>query len=130
MAQIKTIADVNFVITNFLKSSAINKEQASALKETVISIINHPELQNYYTSGYTIYNERDIIAKDGIILRPDRIVVNANNDAIIIDYKTGLEDKKHWQQLQSYQDVLEDMEITVSKKILIYLNDTISVKVI
>ena len=45
-----------------------------------------------------------------------------------MDYKTGLEAKKYEQQLQSYQDVLEDMKISVKKKILIYINDDILVK--
>ena len=130
MAQIKSAHDVDFVINEFLESSTINKEQTSFLKETIIGIIEHPKLQDYYTLDYTIYNERDIISKEGIILRPDRIVINAKNEAIIIDYKTGLEDKKHWQQLKSYQDVLEDMNITVKKKVLIYINDVISVKTI
>ncbi|WP_298550328.1 UvrD-helicase domain-containing protein [uncultured Algibacter sp.] len=128
MAQIKTSDDVDFAINGFQKSSVLNTEQALSLKETIVTIVQHPKLQDYYTSNYKIYNERDIISKDGIILRPDRIVINANNEAVIIDYKTGLEDKKHMQQLQSYQDVLEAMNITIKKKILIYINDDILVK--
>ena len=58
------------------------------------------------------------------------MVINSENKAVIMDYKTGLEDKKHAQQLQSYQDVLEDMNIEVKKKILIYINDDIKVKTI
>ena len=128
MAQIKTSDDVDDVIIDFLKASTINEEQAVFLKTTVKNILEHPKLHDYYSSNYTVYNERDIISKNGIILRPDRIVINVKNEAIIIDYKTGLEDKKHEQQLQSYQDVLEDMKIDVKQKILIYINDDILVK--
>jgi RecB family exonuclease len=63
-----------------------------------------------------------------MILRPDRVIINAKNEAVIIDYKTGLEDKKHAQQLQTYQDVLEQMNIKVKRKILIYINNDILVK--
>ena len=56
------------------------------------------------------------------------MLVNSKNEAVIIDYKTGTENKKHEQQLQLYQDVLEDMKITVKKKILVYTNDDILVK--
>ncbi len=128
MAQIKTSDDVDFVIDDFLKSSMINNEQAIAIGETIKNLLIHPKLQDYYTANYTIYNERDIISKDGIIIRPDRIVINSKNEAVIIDYKTGEQDKKHEQQLQSYQDVLEAMKISVQKKILIYINDDILVK--
>ena len=128
MSQIKTKDDVHFVINNYINSSLITKEQTVELKQIIIKIIEHPKLENYYSSKNTVYNERDIITKEGIILRPDRLVINSKNEAVIIDYKTGIEDKKHWQQLQSYQDVLEDMKITVKKKILIYINDEIKIK--
>ncbi|MDB2462829.1 UvrD-helicase domain-containing protein [Algibacter sp.] len=128
MAKIETIDDVDAAIDDFLKTSTIQKEQVLPLKDTVLQIINHPNLKTYYTKNDTIYNERDIISKDGIILRPDRVTVNSKNDAVIIDYKTGSEDIKYAQQLQSYQDVLEDMNITVKKKMLVYINDDIFVK--
>ena len=128
MAKIETVDDVDLAITNFVKTAEINIEQASVLKESVMDIVNHSKLKNYFTLNYTIYNERDIITKDGVILRPDRVVINQNNDAIIIDYKTGFEDKKHAQQLQSYQDVLEDMNFNVKNKILVYINDDIKIK--
>ena len=116
------------MINDFINASLINTGQAAGLKQIVFQIVEHPKLENYYSSNYTIYNERDIITKEGIILRPDRVVVNSENDAIIIDYKTGVEDKKHKQQLQLYQDVLESMTLNVKKKILIYINDDILVK--
>ncbi|WP_034042570.1 UvrD-helicase domain-containing protein [Wocania ichthyoenteri] len=130
MSKINTKDDIDVAVNDFINVSSINKEQAKILKTVVNEIINHSKLEGYYTSSYTIYNERDIITKEGVILRPDRVVVNANNEAVIIDYKTGFEDKKHQQQLQSYQDVLEDMSLKVIKKILIYINDDIQIKAI
>ena len=105
-----------------------NELTSEPLKRLVIELVNHPKLETYYDSNNIVYNERDIITKEGIILRPDRVVVNIQNEAIIIDYKTGAEDKKHAQQLQLYQDILQDMKITVKKKILVYMNDDILVK--
>ncbi|WNH08761.1 UvrD-helicase domain-containing protein [Thalassobellus suaedae] len=128
MAQINTKDNIDSVIADSINASIINTEQATTLKNTVIQIVNHPLLKNYYTSNYTIYNERDIITKEGMILRPDRVVINSKNEAVIIDYKTGSEDKKHKQQLQLYKDVLEDMQITVKKKILVYTDRVITAK--
>ena len=59
------------------------------------------------------------------MLRPDRVVVNSNNEATIVDYKTGLQDSKHKEQLYDYQLVLEEMNVVVIQKILIYINDKI-----
>ena len=128
MAHIHTKSDIDEVINDFITTSIINTEQASSLKQLILQIVEHPKLENYYNENDTIYNERDIITKDGFILRPDRVILNVKNEAVIIDYKTGNENKKHEQQLQLYQDVLEDMNITVKKKILVYTNDDILVK--
>jgi CRISPR/Cas system-associated exonuclease Cas4 (RecB family) len=127
LSKIKIKDDIDFVINDFVDSDLINLKQSVILKDIVINITTHPELKDYYTSNFKIYNERDIITKNGIILRPDRVVLNSKNEAIIIDYKTGIEDKKHKQQLLLYQDVLESMNIKVKKKILVYINEDIHV---
>ena len=128
MAKVNTDADIEFAISDFINTAIISNEQAILLKTLVTNIVNHPTLKTYYQTNNTVYNERDIITKDGMILRPDRIVFHTKNEATIIDYKTGFEDKKHSQQLQTYQDVLEDMNIRIKNKILVYINDDILVK--
>lgn len=128
MSEIKTAEDIAYVLERFMVLGKINESQQEALKTIVHNIVNHNQLQPYFNSELTIYNEQDIITKDGILLRPDRIVINPKNEAVIIDYKTGLTNSKHQEQLYDYQLVLEDMNIKVIKKILIYINDEITIK--
>ena len=128
MSFIKTRDDIDFVINDFIESSIINIKQSADLKKIIIEIIEHQKLMNYFNSEDTIYNERDIITKEGQILRPDRIIINPKNQVVIIDYKTGKKDKKHQQQLISYQDILEMMNFKVIKKYLVYINDTVEVE--
>jgi len=128
MSQIKTKTDINITFDKCLTTGIINSEQALELKEIVNTIVNHPQLSDYFNSVNTIYNERDIITKQGVLLRPDRLVINVKNEVVIIDYKTGQPNKKHVQQLQSYQHALEDMGFLVIKKILIYSNDNLEIK--
>lgn len=126
MAEINTEKEVPVVIKDYINSGIINKEQSLLLKNTINTIINHPELKDYYSTEYTIYNERDIISKSGVIIRPDRLAIK-DNTATIIDYKTGLPDPKYQQQLETYSDILKEMNFTVDKKILIYVNDAIKI---
>ena len=111
-----------------MTSDTINTLQLNELKPIITNIVEHPQLSNYFSPDNVIYNEKDIITRDGIILRPDRLVINAQNEVVIIDYKTGLPDRKHAFQLESYSDALKDMSLSVSKKILIYVNDTLDIK--
>lgn len=126
MSQIQTIEDVQQVIFGYIQQGSINKQQAQILAHTINGIINTPEVNPYFTNQYTIYNERDIITKTGNIVRPDRLAIK-DNEAVIIDYKTGLPNPKYQQQLEEYSDILKEMNFTVKKKILIYVNDTIKI---
>lgn len=128
MSSIKTANDIEETILDYVSLSLITTNQAVILQKKVEQIVSHPLLSIYYKADLTIYNERDIINSNGTVLRPDRVVINTLNDAVIIDYKTGKEDKSHNQQLQLYQDALESMCFNVVKKILIYINDDILVK--
>jgi ATP-dependent exoDNAse (exonuclease V) beta subunit len=128
MSHINTKKDIDDVLNNFMESSIINIDQSIILKRIALEIIEHPHLKDCFISEHIIYNERDIITKEGQILRPDRVVINSKKEAIILDYKTGQEDKSHIQQIISYQDVLESMNFRVVKKFLVYINDVIQVK--
>ena len=129
MSQIRIKNDVDFVINDFLSTSIINKIQAEELKDTIFKIVEHPKLKNYFSSNNTIYNEKEILSDQGKILRPDRIVINSDNEVVIMDYKTtGEEKENHELQLSSYENILNSMGYTTIKKILIYINDTIDIK--
>lgn len=128
MAQIKTSNDIDIILASFLSLGIINSEQQNELKQLVISIVSHPKLEAYFSQDSIIYNERDIITRNGIILRPDRLVIVNDNQVVILDYKSGKPDRKHAQQLQTYQDALEEMNFSVIKKILIYLNESLEIK--
>ncbi|MEJ6792516.1 MAG: UvrD-helicase domain-containing protein [Lacinutrix sp.] len=128
MEHIKVESDVDFAIDDFETSGIINKAQAKALRTSIIEIINHPDLKPFFFENNIIYNERDIISKTGKIFRPDRLVINNKNEVVIIDYKTGLHNPKYQHQLQHYQDVLEEMNFKVTKKLLLYINKHITIK--
>ncbi len=128
MSQIKTKMDIDIILDNFLLSGIINPLQFDELKSIVLNIVEHSQLSSYFNSENIIYNEKDIITKQGFTLRPDRLVINDKNEVVIIDYKTGTPDTKHAFQLEGYGNALLDMNFIVSKKILIYVNDTLEIK--
>ena len=91
--------------------------------KTISNILTHPKLIECYSQQQTSYNEREIITDDGKILRPDKIVINKNNKAIIIDYKTGLPNPKYPQQLKEYEEALDRLGYLTIKKFLVYTNE-------
>ena len=121
MSHISSPADVQITMNHFLDSGRIDMNQHKVLNALILSIISHPDLKKYYTSNLASYNEREIIQKNDKNLRPDRIVFNKDNKAIIIDYKTGAPNNYHNKQLVEYEDALKKMEIITLKKYLVYI---------
>lgn len=128
LSEIKTENDIDFVFENFIQTGKINHDQIKELSPIVYGLINHDKLKPFFSHELKIYNEKDILTAQGIIVRPDRIVIDNNNNAVIIDYKTGAENPKHKEQLQIYKDTLQDMNFKVVKKILVYINHEIEIK--
>ena len=90
-------------------------------------IVSHPDLKAYYKKEITSVNEQRIFTKDGLELRPDRLVF-MDKEVVIIDYKTGEEREDHNQQLDLYAKALEELNYTISKKLIVYIHKEITIK--
>ena len=124
---IETEEDVDRVFADLERQGTIDKETVPLLKKKIGMVIAHDALKKYFAKGNTILNEKEIITKNGEILRPDRIVVT-NDGATIIDYKTGKENNAYKKQLNSYAQVLEQMGYAIENKIITYINTDINIQ--
>ena len=124
------ISDELDIANYFLDNGTINMVQYKGLNPLILSIINHPDIKEYYNSNLVSYNEREIIQKNDKNLRPDRIVFNKDNKAIIIDYKTGNPNSYHKKQLDEYENALKKMVYSTLKKFLVYIEtDVVNVTI-
>lgn len=127
MAKIQTVSDVDNVIKLAIQQGEIPQNKKDDITTIVSKIINHNKLQDYFSEDVTVYNEREIVTADNQIIIPDRLVFQGD-DVIVIDYKTGKPDKKYHQQLLKYAHVLKTIGYSVSKKILVYIDNEIIVE--
>jgi ATP-dependent exoDNAse (exonuclease V) beta subunit len=127
LAKIFTQKDVNKVIAQYHQQGIIDENQLLVINNTIISVVNHPKLENYFSEEVIIYNEREIVDVDNQVIIPDRLVFTDKNEVVIMDYKTGNPSAEHHQQLLKYERVLKSMNFKVNKKLLIYINDEIDV---
>lgn len=102
----------------------LNKEfygnfSASEIKELIIDMINHPDIKKFFSLMHEkVLNEFEIIDKNGVIHRVDRVVEDKES-VTVIDYKTGHPQKEHFLQVKLYMNILS--EIFKDKKINGYL---------
>lgn len=123
MEQIYVEADSERILSEMEQRAIIPRHEIEALKTVVNRIIHHPLLKPFFEGSYKIFNERDLITKDGLVLRPDRVNINSESSVVIMDYKTGSPKISHNDQLVDYANALEEMGFSVSEKMLIYTNE-------
>jgi CRISPR/Cas system-associated exonuclease Cas4 (RecB family) len=90
------------------------------LTKELHEVLSVPEIAEYFHPSYTVFAEREIILPGGEILRPDR-VIEKDNKAIVIDFKTGRRENKHETQIKQYADVLRTMNFKMVEAKIIYL---------
>lgn len=127
LAQIKTPEDIDKALAHFVSDGHILPSEASTFKITLEKVTNHPELKDAFSKQVTVYNEKPILSKEGSVFIPDRIVLFPDDTVIIIDYKTGMPKEEHGYQLDHYEKLLGEMNLKVSKKILVYIDNDIKV---
>ena len=124
---VKTKNDVDLAITKAIENGLIIASLREEVYTTIHQIVNHEDLSSFFSENNKILNEKTIIQKEGNLVKPDRMVITANNEIYLLDYKTGLHQAKYELQLQNYQNAIEKMDYKVTKKALIYIGKTINV---
>lgn len=122
LAKIKYKNDVDSALNAMVNEGLISMPDKQNLFEKLDKIVNHKKLVDYFSETYIIKNESEIITANGKIYRTDRVVIK-NNEAIIIDYKTGEKKSAHKKQIEEYADLLKEMGYTITQKLLVYINE-------
>ena len=128
MANIKTYNDIDQALNKAVISGLITEDQFPELKNTIGEIVNHPQIKSSFHPNCTVFLERPIMRSDKSMVIPDRVVILPNQEGVVIDYKTGQEKPDHIDQITAYAHSLSEMNISVAKRYLIYIDEAIEVK--
>ncbi len=90
------------------ESIDINSPTALKIKQETIEIWDLMEKNLWTSTNYKVEKEIDLCDKEGVLHRPDRVLINGD-EIIIIDFKTGSPNKKHHAQLGLYCTLFKDM---------------------
>lgn len=128
LAQIYTSSDIDFQLKKALSEGEISLEEKDDLKKQLTDITEHPKLKAYFSDTWKTYNEREICF-NGNLLRPDKFCT-LDKKAIIIDYKTGSFSESHAIQVQTYAHAIEALGFKVEQKMIVYISESIDVKIL
>ena len=120
--------------TDYIKEKnelKLSRSVDKTIKNKVIklskSVIEHPDLKEYFSKSNLVYCEQEIFTESKKIIKPDRLVFLDSNRVVIIDYKTGEKSKKDQKQILKYQKTLENMGFKLEASVLVYVENTIDI---
>ena len=122
MSGINTSDDIDEAIKKAHNGGMIITDQMPNLKRRLEGLIHLLFNQGFFDSKKAIYNERDIL-HEGALLRPDRVEIENEKYAYLLDYKTGSPQESHKNQINAYASALKSMGLQVVKKIIVYVNE-------
>jgi ATP-dependent exoDNAse (exonuclease V) beta subunit len=122
LSQIYSEKDIAPILSKMLGQGLITSDEKPSLEEKINQLLTHPLLLNYFKDQVSGKNEAEIITANSEILRPDKIILEKEN-AIVIDYKTGKENKNYTKQMLKYEQALLGMGYKSVKKILVYIEE-------
>ncbi len=127
LAEIITRNDINPVVAKLVNERMLAPEREEEMKQKLNAVTGHPELERFFSGQADIRTESEIILRDGSVQRPDRVILT-DNEAVILDYKTGKPSPRHAAQLNEYAQILTDMGIEKVRKLLVYVDEEVMVE--
>ena len=127
LAKVKTKNDILEVMHQYVYKGIINLKEHDEIVKILNQLTQHKQLSKYYEHNNRVFNEQEIMTVDKKIIIPDRLVL-LNNKITIIDYKTGKPDKKYHRQILNYAEGLKNLNYTIDKKLLVYIDKEILVE--
>ncbi len=132
--KIFTINDTSKAVQSLINEGLIAETERNELETKMKSVMMLQQIAEFFRpdvdkaqkenannpNAYQILNEQEIIQKGNRrVLRPDRMMIKGDT-AILIDYKTGMPDPKHQQQINGYATALYQMGKRTVRRFLVY----------
>jgi len=107
---IDDLSDVDRVVDTYHREGLLPGDSREEIREYVHDRISQEEVRPWFTaSGGRIYKERSILCGEGIVIRPDRVMVDGDR-ATVVDFKFGEVQRDHdRQQVANYMHYLREM---------------------
>ena len=121
MAGINTQSDIESVLSQLSVEKKYGPKTYNTIKQQILTIIDNKKISHLFQKDLKIFSETSILAEDGKIYRPDRVVIHKHQEASLVDYKTGNKNSNHSKQMYKYEEVLIKLGFKRVDKYIVYL---------
>ncbi len=104
-----TREDIFTALDDMLLDGELNQVDVADLKAQITNSLEHSVAKAWFDGSWDkICCERSIICGDITVKRPDRVMIRGN-EAVVVDYKFGEENRRHNLQVSDYMQELRKM---------------------
>jgi ATP-dependent helicase/nuclease subunit A len=130
MSEASKESDIQKIIARYIDEGILAVENKTLLEKEIYQIWHHPQINQWLSGEYKIWNESGIITADGRTLRPDKVFTK-EGETIILDFKfTGDNYIEHKTQVDQYMKALQNLGYKNIRGFLFYakVNELVEVK--
>lgn len=108
VSTIHAAEEISNSISKAIKEGKVEVQFEQQLQKELSELFQNASYTSLFENALDILDEQSLIISESEELRPDKIIVHAQ-ETYIIDYKTGVPNSKHQKQLNAYKSSLEQM---------------------
>lgn len=120
LSYIKTKSDVDAALQRAIQEGLLTTAEIESVKDELQELFKAPLVSSWFDEGWEVRTEVPVILPGGEESRFDRLLIKDNN-AIVIDFKTGAPSKADHYQVLAYMDILKSMNFTVVEGYVLYV---------
>lgn len=120
-AQIKYKVEAEQVFNQALQRGLINKVEQTTISNQFYRLLDNPQIAAWFEEGWEVKTEAPILIPNSRDVRIDRIMIK-DDQAIVIDYKTGEPREEDQEQVHTYMRILFSMNFIKVEGFVLYLN--------
>lgn len=119
ISRIDNPTQIKEVIDSLVLQGEVEAAFSQELIKNLGKLFGSTEYVQLFENATKVLNEQDFIVSKNEQVRPDKIILK-ENETIVVDYKTGIPNKKDIKQVKLYKKVMEEVGYSNVKGYLFY----------
>ncbi|MCY7350612.1 MAG: UvrD-helicase domain-containing protein [Cytophagaceae bacterium] len=120
LAKVKTEADVPRALDALVRDGWLTPGETPELRRSMEFLIGHAQIKPLFAEGLRVEIQKEILVPPDEMLRPDRVVWLTDR-VVVVNFKTGVPNEKHSNQLRRYAELFRQMGHPHVEVLLVYL---------
>jgi hypothetical protein len=125
-SRILKVGEEENVLLKMTGEGMIDRKQMEQLLVRIRVLLANPLILPFFLPDNRIRVEAEILRENGHVYRPDRVILR-ENEAVVLDFKTGKPAKEQEKQIGLYGKLLNEMGYAKVSKYLVFIEPEINV---